>query len=261
MRNGGDGMSYFTYKGHSCYYEEIGSGKPLLLLHGNTASSKMFSLIVEKYSSDYKVILIDFLGHGQSDRLHKFPIDLWYDEAEQVIEFLKQKNYKNVYIIGSSGGALAAINVALEAPELVDKVIADSFEGEVPLKTYTQNIAKDREDSKSDENAKMFYQYMHGNDWESIVDNDTNAIIEHDKIIRKFFHKPLNDLKAKILMTGSKEDEFISILDKDYFDYIYGNMIKKIGHGKYCLFDKGGHPAMLSNHEKFIEISKQFFNE
>ncbi|WP_349398540.1 alpha/beta fold hydrolase, partial [Clostridium perfringens] len=75
-----------------------------------------------------------------SDRLDKFPIDFWYDQGEQVIEFLRQKKYKDVYIIGSSGGALAAINAALEAPDLVDKLIADSFEGEVPLKAYTENI-------------------------------------------------------------------------------------------------------------------------
>ena len=31
--------------------------------------------------------------------------------------------------IGCSGGAIAAINLALETPELVNAVVADSFEG------------------------------------------------------------------------------------------------------------------------------------
>ena len=80
-----------------------------------------------------------------------------------------------------------AINVALEAPELVSKVIADSFEGETPLKEFTRNVTADRVLSKQDENAKMFYQYMQGDDWESVVDNDTSAIIRHEKEIGKFF--------------------------------------------------------------------------
>ncbi len=35
-------MSYFKYNGHNIFYQEIGQGNPLILLHGNTASSKMF---------------------------------------------------------------------------------------------------------------------------------------------------------------------------------------------------------------------------
>lgn len=254
-------MAFFNYKGKRCFYEEIGEGVPLLLLHGNTASSKMFEEIVPYFSSDYKVVLIDFLGHGKSDRLQSFPADLWYDQAMQVIEFLKQKLYKNVYIIGSSGGALVAINVALEAPNLVQKVIADSFEGKFPLKEFAKNVNEERKLSEQDESAKAFYSYMHGDDWEHVVDCDTFAIDSHYKTIGKFFHKPLNTLKSQILMTGSEEDEFISSISKDYFKNTYKEMILEIGHGKSKIFKHGNHPAMLSNKEEFARISKSFFRQ
>ena len=130
-------MSYFVFENKRLYYNEFGTGKPLLFLHGNTASSNMYAQIVNKYKQDFKVILLDFLGHGKSDKLNEFPIDLWFYEAQQVIAFLKHKQYTDVNIIGSSGGAIVAINVALEVPELVSKVIADSFEGEKQHKTFT----------------------------------------------------------------------------------------------------------------------------
>lgn len=117
---------------------------------------------------------------------------LWFDESQQVISFLKEKKYSGVNLIGTSGGALVAINTALEAPELVDKVIADSFQGEKPLKDFTKNIIKDRELSKQDKNAQMFYKYMQGEDWKNVVDNDTKAVFEHERTIGKFFHKPLD---------------------------------------------------------------------
>ena len=176
-------MSYFKYQGKNIYYEETGNGRPLLLLHGNTASSNMFYEITGKYAAHHKVILMDFLGHGRSDRLPEFPADLWFDEAMQVIELIKSRQYGKADIIGSSGGALAAINVALEAPELVGKVIADSFEGETPLKAFTQNITEDREASKKDENARMFYYYMNCDDWEHVVDCDTQAIRRHEQVL------------------------------------------------------------------------------
>lgn len=254
-------MSFFNYKNKKVYYEEIGTGKPLLLLHGNTASSKMFLDVIEYYKSDYKIILIDFLGHGKSDRLKEFPVDLWFDEAKQIITFLKEKKYKKVNIIGSSGGALVAINVALESPELVDKIIADSFQGEKPLKEFTKNIIKDRKLSKANDNAKMFYEYMQGDDWESVVDNDTKSIVEHDRTIGKFFHKPLTTLQADILLTGSKGDEFMYSINTNYFQDTYKDILRKIGHGEMYLFEEGSHPSMISNKEEFVQLSKNFFEK
>lgn len=254
-------MSYFTFCGKEIYYSEFGAGTPLLFLHGNTASSNMFTALADKYAEYLKVILIDFLGHGKSDRLKKFPADLWFYEAEQVIAFLQEKHYSNINIIGSSGGALVAINVALEAPNLVGKVIADSFEGEKALEAFTQNIKNDRELSKLDENAKMFYASMHGPDWEQVVDNDTDAIAEHSKEIKAFFRKPLQSLKPDILLTGSRKDEFISAVSPDYFDKVYGELVEKIGHGEIHLFPEGGHPAILSNPEAFFKLSMEFLKD
>ncbi len=39
-------MAYFKFENQNIYYEEIGTGFPLILLHGNSVSSKMFSGIV-----------------------------------------------------------------------------------------------------------------------------------------------------------------------------------------------------------------------
>lgn len=252
-------MAIFTFEGKNIVYKEIGTGTPLLLLHGNAASSNMFYEIADRYGRAYKTILIDFLGHGQSERLEEFPTDLWFYEARQVIAFLKEKQYGKVHLIGSSGGALVAINVALEAPELVGKIIADSFEGETTLKSFTKNVIEDREQSKHDAGARLFYEYMHGADWESVVDNDTHAIAKHDQEIGYFFHKPLEQLTTNILLTGSKGDEFICMIDPLYFERVYGAIIAKIGHGQMHLFEAGGHPAILSNPDAFYQMSLDFF--
>jgi pimeloyl-ACP methyl ester carboxylesterase len=252
-------MPYFKYNDKSCYYEEHGKGMPLLFLHGNTASSKMFSDMVALFAKDYKVVLIDFVGHGKSERVERFSTDLWFDEALQVIAFLEQVQYKKVYLIGSSGGALVAINVALEHPDLVCKVIADSFEGEVPLQEFVQSIVEERETSKQDEYAKNFYYSMHGDDWERVVDNDTFAIQEHAKTIGRFFHKALNELHTEILFTGSKEDEFIKFVDPNFYLKTFSTLIEKVRSGEMYIFNQGGHPALLSNKDEFVKLAKDFF--
>lgn len=85
-------MSYFNYQSKRIFYKEIGVGKPLIMLHGDTASSVMFEFLLPLYQENFRVILIDFLGNGQSDRIEKFPENLWITQAEQVIaliEYLK----------------------------------------------------------------------------------------------------------------------------------------------------------------------------
>lgn len=253
-------MGYFNFRNKKVYYEEFGEGKPLLLLHGNTASSRMFEDAAGRYAEHFKVILIDFLGHGKSERLDKFPADLWHWEAEQVITFLRESELEDANLIGSSGGALVAINVALEAPELVGKVIADSFEGEAPLKIVVESIREDREASKHDESSRMFYSHMHGSDWEQVVDNDTDAAIRHERELGRFFHKPLQSLRPEILLTGSQQDKFVSLLSPTYFEDVYGDMITKIGHGSMHLLESGGHPAMLTSPDAFYSLSMAFFN-
>ncbi len=252
-------MSFFIFKNKNVFYREFGEGMPLLLLHGNTASSNMFSEMAERYAKEFKVVLIDFLGHGKSDRLDAFPSDLWFFEAEQVIAFLRDKQYAKVNIIGSSGGALVAINVALEAPELVEKIIADSFEGERPIEALIKDISSERETSKREDRTRLFYLKMHGYDWETVVDNDTNAVIRHQKEIGVFFHKDLRFLKPAILLTGSKKDEFACAIKTNFFEGIYEEMVSKIGHGAIHLFEVGGHPAMLTNQEEFYRLSLDFF--
>jgi len=251
-------MPYFSYNGNNIYYNESGEGEPLLLLHGNTASSKMFDEVIGFYERYFRVIRIDFLGHGQSDRLERFPIDLFYDEAMQVIAFIRQSPYDKVSIIGSSGGAIVALNVALECPDLVNKVIADSFEGEKPLPGYADIIREEREASKQDDGSRSFYEYNHGEGWEQVVDNDTEALYNYYNTIGQFYHKPLSDLKIPVLLTGSEKDEFIP---PGFFQETYGDMIKQTSNLTMHLFKTGGHPAMLSNSKLFSELANQFFKK
>ena len=133
-------MPYFTYQNKKIFFEEYGTGIPLLLLHGNSLSSRMFLPVVDDLQKYAKVILIDFLGNGYSDRLSSISDDLWYYEAQQAISLIDYLGYSQVNLLGSSGGALVALNIALERPDLVGKIVADSFEGETPLESFVANI-------------------------------------------------------------------------------------------------------------------------
>lgn len=252
-------MPYFQYMDKNVYYEETGSGDPLILLHGNSVSSKMFSGVKELYQKDSKIILIDFLGHGKSDRLEQFPADFWYDQAMQVILLITLKGYEKVNLIGTSGGALTALNVALERGDLVHRVIADSFEGERSIASWTETIAAEREKTKSQEQVRLLWEYCHGEDWEQVVDHDTDVIIRHDQTVKNFFHKDLSKLNVPVMISVSLEDdEYAGKID---IEKTYQELAGKIPDGKMHLFPSGGHPAMLTNAEEFAGLAKAFLRD
>lgn len=248
-------MSYFNYKEKKIFYDEVGSGEPILLLHGNTASSKMFMPIIPILSQKYRVIYMDFLGCGNSDRIEEWPADLWFEWSEQSFALCNYLDLKNVNVIGCSGGALAAINLVLEHPDMVNKVIADSFEGIKADSALTEQISVGRSYAKQNNEFCSMFKMMHGDDWEQVIDADTEAVINHAKQIGEFFHYPISNLNRKLLLVGSKEDE---MFPKGHYEKLFETICNETQYASSYIFEHGGHPALISNDKEIIKLCDNF---
>lgn len=247
-------MPYFEYRDKSIFYQEYGQGDPVVFLHGNTASSKMFELLMPLYAEKFRCILIDFLGNGRSERVESFSPDMWYDEALQTVTLIERLNCGKVALIGTSGGAWAAVNAALECPELVRAVIADSFDGRSLNDNFAANLLSEREKAKADLQARRFYEWQQGADWERVVDLDTEALLKCAEEKRPLFHKPPTELGVPILLMGGREDEMCrSDLEQEYRE-----MARLIPNAAVHIFERGGHPAILSNAEEAAEAITEF---
>jgi pimeloyl-ACP methyl ester carboxylesterase len=55
-------MSYADVNGLSLYYEEHGSGEPLVLLHGGIGAGEMFAPIPPELAAQRRVITVDLQG-------------------------------------------------------------------------------------------------------------------------------------------------------------------------------------------------------
>lgn len=246
-------MSYFIYQSKRIYYSEQGSGKPVVFLHGDTASSKMFEPLLPLYTEKFQVILIDFLGNGKSDRVAEFPTDLWQEEARQTVALLEHLQYGKVNLVGTSGGAWVAVNAALERPDLVDRIVADSFDGRTLAGDFADNLMKERSAAKKDEQAAGFYEWCQGEDWEEVVDKNTDALLRCAKEGRPLFRRPLEQLKNPMLLMGSMEDEMVR---KD-FQLEYETIAGLTG-AEICVFESGFHPAIVSNGEQAARVIQRF---
>ena len=59
-------MPYFSFRQASIHYQSEGEGSCLVLLHGFLENLEMWSDIIKRFSSSYRVVTIDLPGHGKS---------------------------------------------------------------------------------------------------------------------------------------------------------------------------------------------------
>jgi len=132
-------MPYFRHDGQRIAYTEFGGGpaavapgggrgraakssatadRPLILLHGLLLSQEMHAPLARSLAGmGNRVITVDLLGHGASDR----PRDMWrYSMAffgEQVVGLMDHLGIDQAVVMGTSLGANAALEIAAHNPE------------------------------------------------------------------------------------------------------------------------------------------------
>lgn len=105
------------------HYTEKGSGKPLILLHGNGESGEYFEHQISFFSKEYRVIAMDTRGHGQSPRgTAPFSIRQFADDLRG---FMDEQGIARADILGFSDGGNIALVFAIRYPERVDRLIVD----------------------------------------------------------------------------------------------------------------------------------------
>ncbi len=100
---------------------DVGTGKPLVLLHGNGESSEYFTHQLAVFPASRRVIAVDTRGHGQSPR-GTAPFTL-AQFAEDLRKLLDQKGVEKADLLGFSDGGNIALLFALKYPERVDRLI------------------------------------------------------------------------------------------------------------------------------------------
>ena len=216
----------------------------------------MFSLLMPLYEKDLHCILIDFLGCGRSDRTASFPSDIWIDE--EVVCLVQHLELDEVSLIGTSGGAWVVMNAAMMMMKGgVSSIIADSFDGRTLDSSFSSDLIKERESAMKDEDARGFYEWCLGPDWQDIVQKDTKALIGCADRGDSLFVSPPSALDCPVLLTGSAED----LMCRSDMKEEYGEMKKMMGKASIHMFPHGGHPSILSNAEEFAVIARDFIME
>jgi 3-oxoadipate enol-lactonase len=103
------------------YYETHGDGFPLVLLNGIMMSTRSWTPFIEALSKHHRLILLDFLDQGQSDKMSES-----YDHSIQVdaiFAVLDDLKIETADLVGISYGAQIALQAALKAPKRIRRLV------------------------------------------------------------------------------------------------------------------------------------------
>jgi len=106
-----------NYKGKTIHFESAGQGSAVVLLHGFLESSQIWKAFAEDLSKEYRVVTVDFPGHGRSQIIGEVhSMEMMAETVKFVLD--KLEITENV-IVGHSMGGYVSLAFAQMYPDFI----------------------------------------------------------------------------------------------------------------------------------------------
>lgn len=233
--NNKDAGNFKQINGIKMYYEVYGSGKPLVLLHGNGGSIKGQSRRIDYFKKQFQVIAIDSRGHGKSiDPSNK---QLTYTQmADDVSALLDSLKIKDAYIWGQSDGGILGLLLAIHHPDKTAKVAtfgANLFPGKKAIYNEIDKMVLDTLKATKDPHTKNLY-----------------TLLAHQPNIT---NKDLQKIKCPVLVMSGDRDAIRLEHSIEIFD--------NIPNSNFFVMPGATHFGAYEKPELFNLVLMSFFND
>ena len=145
---------YAKADGVTFHYYDLGEGDPTIFLHGGgpgcTAWSD-FGPVAPLFASDRRVILVDLLQYGRSDKC-TITGPMWDFHAAKMVALLDELGIERADFVCNSWGGTIALNLAAKYPERVRSLV---ITGSMPV--FYGPLAPLPEDGRRGRNARDVY--------------------------------------------------------------------------------------------------------
>lgn len=102
------------------YHQIFGQGQPLIIAHGLFGTFENWGNQIKRLAEHYQVIAVDLRNHGRSPHSDKMT---YADMAADIIELMDSLSIENAFMLGHSMGGKAMMELALNYPTRVQKLI------------------------------------------------------------------------------------------------------------------------------------------
>ena len=173
-----------TFKNAQIAFSDIGKGKAVVLIHGFLENSTMWNAMIPEVSKRNRIIIIDLLGHGNSDCLgYVHSMELFAETIEAVLKHLR---IRKVILIGHSLGGYVSLAFAAKNPQKVKGLC---------LMNSTSN-----EDNEERKKLRTRANKMIKNNFENMIKMSVSNLFHQENL--SLFKKEIQLIKTEALKTS-----------------------------------------------------------
>ena len=169
--------SHFVQNGdvQTAYYD-VGTGTPLLFVHGFTGSKLDFLNQLAWFSESHRVIAFDHRGHGESSNIDPYSLDVL---AKDLLQFLDALEISTCHVLGHSMGGMVVLRAILAAPECFRSLILmDTAPHAIDL--FSQEIRERLVDMVRAEGCATLVSGMQGQPQPASIKRGIDFLGEHE---------------------------------------------------------------------------------
>jgi pimeloyl-ACP methyl ester carboxylesterase len=266
-------MPTINANGTKIYYEERGSGEPLLLIMGITAPGAVWEKHVDDWEKYFRCILIDNRGVGQSDKPPGPYSSL--QMAEDCIAVLNHLQLESVMVAGVSMGSIIAQQLAIHYPSKVKAMVlmCPWARCDNTAKAIFQHIVDCKARLKPEE-FSVYIQLLifSKKSWDNeefhagLLEDRKNAALDPNpqpliglegQAAACIHHSVLEELKnlsCPVFVLGGEEDVFTPV-------WMTKEVASAIPNSKLHIYPQSGHAFHWENLEDFNERVRNWLQE
>ena len=231
---------YYKVRGINIYAEQYGSGKPLLMIHGNGGSISSMASIIPYFSRQYKVIAVDSRAQGKStDKSDSLSFEMMADDDA---ELLNQMHIDSAYVIGWSDGGIIALVLAMRHPSKVIKLASTGANLWPDSTALIPSLWKDE---------KKYYDSLHSKIWTSAKEKNEWKIFMLDWDQPNIPLSALQNIHCPSLIISGDHD----LINPEHTLKIYQN----IPNAYLWILPNSGHGTLIEHTEDFDKKVNEFF--
>jgi len=114
------------------YIDEGTGSKTIILIHGLASNAGFWRYNISELAKEYRVIAIDLPGYGRSQKADKFAYSMPFF-ANSVYQMIGELKLGKVVLVGHSMGGQIGLTLALNHPEVLDRLILAAPAGFEPF--------------------------------------------------------------------------------------------------------------------------------
>lgn len=262
-----DPNRFVSFDGTALYYEEYGSGRPVILVHGWCGSHSLWERTVHDLAKKFRVVAMDNRGQGDSGKPNSnYDFDEFSSDLKGLIDYLE---LEKALLVGWSMGVSISLRYyerfrahGISGLALINGPIRLSSTPDFPYtmsRKYLEKLFEERIDNRpmrEREFARLGFYKPHpeATDWVASIHMKTPMHVAMKCVrhqIELDMRKVLKEIEIPTLVCYGRHDPFYPAELGNY-------IINQIKRSRLEIFEESGHYPHIEESEKFSKVLEEF---